>query len=757
MSISKEKRGMAKISCLVCLAGIGAAAYWPLCTGAWSFMKSWDDDTNYLENDLFRSLSLQHLWRMMTTTMINVYEPAGWLLKALVFAAFGLSSRAFRAASFVLHVCNAALAATVAERILALVDGADGCTSNTAGRRRARALGCLAGAAVFIAHPVHAEIVGWPSCLPYALACFFALISLDIHVRQFLPASPPSPPTDEGATSCGVGPGAALRRVGGLQGADLASACAFLLAVLSKSAVIAFPAAHAAVDLLLLAAVAGEAHAAPAAPARIAAALRTLLAKLLPHALVTIVMLAATFRANEEGEFADTDTISLDGRQKALKAARLVLFYLGELAWPDGWLRPHYVVDPRALRLDQPACLRAVAALVGLTLATAAPAAALAFQLLARGRGRGAARGARAAMRAVAPFVCWAYFLATFLPTCGIVQHGMISLGGDRYAYVPSLVMVPLLAAFVAAAVEPLLCEEAAARQDEAQHGSHRLEGAAGGERDSVERGGGGGAVLLPPAQWAAAQQLRQRRHGGATGGNGGSGGDDGSNSSSDGNSDGDGNRGSDPPRTHSLPTAGTTIARGLVRRAACTLAALPALGAAAVVLGTLCVLCARQLALWRGDEIMWRHSIEVDPSDWRVLDQYAELLAKEGRLEESRTYYARTLGVSPPPESGVKPMLQMGKSHIMVGDADAACQLYLGSVARYASNPLAQNNAAICHLRKKNIEQARVHFTAGARIEIRNSMYDKFAVKNNLAEFEAWVARGGFSGGGDYHGKLLW
>ena len=30
-------------------------------------------------------------------------------------------------------------------------------------------------------------------------------------------------------------------------------------------------------------------------------------------------------------------------------------------------------------------------------------------------------------------------FLVLFLPTCGIVQHGMVQMGGDRYAYLPYL------------------------------------------------------------------------------------------------------------------------------------------------------------------------------------------------------------------------------------------------------------------------------------------------------------------------------
>ena len=37
-------------------------------------------------------------------------------------------------------------------------------------------------------------------------------------------------------------------------------------------------------------------------------------------------------------------------------------------------------------------------------------------------------------------------YLIMFLPTCGIVQHGMVQMGGDRYAYVPYLGLCGIVA-----------------------------------------------------------------------------------------------------------------------------------------------------------------------------------------------------------------------------------------------------------------------------------------------------------------------
>ena len=149
----------------VCLGVLGALTLWayrPLVRSNsedWTFMKTWDDDTNFIDNDLFRSLSAQHLRRMWSTTMINVYEPVAWFIKALVFHVAGFDSRAFRLASLFFHWANASLTFLISQRLLALWQ----CGKRTALRRTHVRLGCLVGAALFATHPLHVEVVGWPT------------------------------------------------------------------------------------------------------------------------------------------------------------------------------------------------------------------------------------------------------------------------------------------------------------------------------------------------------------------------------------------------------------------------------------------------------------------------------------------------------------------------------------------------------------------------------------------------------------------
>ena len=44
-----------------------------------------------------------------------------------------------------------------------------------------------------------------------------------------------------------------------------------------------------------------------------------------------------------------------------------------------------------------------------------------------------------------------AHWVGVWAPVSGLVQHGMVQMGGDRYAYLPDIAFVPLIAATLAA------------------------------------------------------------------------------------------------------------------------------------------------------------------------------------------------------------------------------------------------------------------------------------------------------------------
>lgn len=51
-----------------------------------------------------------------------------------------------------------------------------------------------------------------------------------------------------------------------------------------------------------------------------------------------------------------------------------------------------------------------------------------------------------------------AHWLGMWLPVCGLIQHGMVQLGGDRYSYLPDLALAPLIGAFISYCISEPSC-----------------------------------------------------------------------------------------------------------------------------------------------------------------------------------------------------------------------------------------------------------------------------------------------------------
>ena len=78
---------LANLSCACLLVALVCAAYEPLLdhNRGWGLTGEWDDRSNFLENELVRKpLSWTLVRAMFSATRVNVFEPLGWLAKALV-------------------------------------------------------------------------------------------------------------------------------------------------------------------------------------------------------------------------------------------------------------------------------------------------------------------------------------------------------------------------------------------------------------------------------------------------------------------------------------------------------------------------------------------------------------------------------------------------------------------------------------------------------------------------------------------------
>jgi hypothetical protein len=125
-----------------------------------------------VDNPHLTSLSAPGLRWMLTSSDYGAWHPLGWLLLALLRAAFGLSPAAHHFAGLLLHAAAAALLFLI---LRFLLDGKDAAASTAA--------------SLWAVHPLQLESVGWAVELPDMLAAALALASVLAYLRRRLPLS----------------------------------------------------------------------------------------------------------------------------------------------------------------------------------------------------------------------------------------------------------------------------------------------------------------------------------------------------------------------------------------------------------------------------------------------------------------------------------------------------------------------------------------------------------------------------------------
>ena len=146
--------------------------------------------------------------------------------------------------------------------------------------------------------------------------------------------------------------------------------------------------------------------------------------------------------------------------------------YVSKAIWPAD-LRPHYNLSPSILEalgtldVDPASLVNARTDVIfppgGPLLAVAAAAAAMcvllwaAASLLLSSLSSSSSHGSSNYSFLLEPSATLAvavHWLGFWGPVCGVVQHGMVQMGGDRYAYLPDLALAPVLASALAAMLE---------------------------------------------------------------------------------------------------------------------------------------------------------------------------------------------------------------------------------------------------------------------------------------------------------------
>ncbi|ETV90560.1 hypothetical protein H310_14685, partial [Aphanomyces invadans] len=350
----------------------------PLCYGDWEFIYSFDDGANFVENPMIQALTVSNLCSMAMSVKINVYEPLSWLLKALVHELVGMQSRYVRMMSVVLHWTACGVLGWTSNRLLSSF-----ATMPPSSDDPAYSFSGQLSAVLFAVHPLHVEILMWPSAQPYPLAMLFTSLMLYLHL-EFKPWS-------------AVG------------------AVFYTCAVLSKSIALVTP-----VGLVLLDATQGT-----VLPYHDLSQHFRYFRQMRVYIALFLALAATTYVANQGGAGDDVDTISLTLSQRIAKLFLVIVWPIQAWVWPLG-LRPHYQISDDLSIGSSPSVLLA-ALLVVVTFVV--------------GIGSGLTAKSRPHLAILAVAV---YIVVMVLPVSGLIQHGMVSLTADRYAYFASVVFVPI-------------------------------------------------------------------------------------------------------------------------------------------------------------------------------------------------------------------------------------------------------------------------------------------------------------------------
>ncbi|POM71579.1 Hypothetical protein PHPALM_11829 [Phytophthora palmivora] len=381
-------------------------------SSTWEFLLIWDDKENFLDNEVIQSgISLENLYAMFTMTKINVYEPFGWILKAIQVQVVGLNSWSVRLVSAALHFMAAvvlARASALLLNVMALLSdftsGVDTDENTQERREKSHWYGCCISAMIFAIHPVHVEVIGWPSAQPYTLCALFSNLTMFVYVRAVY------------RKLCGVSlekknaRNALMSSIFSGHGRnDLLCCGLYLSALLSKSVCVLLPASLFLVDIM------------PHLPRPSAKQWWSYIVGKLPVVATLLAFVAVMLASNYNGMHLDADVLSLTLGERMIKAMTMPVWVLHRVLWPAK-LRPHYQLRPGELSLANPDYLLSLSASMALVLVTL---------WLFRYR------------HAPQHLLALAYFGIMVLPVSGLIQHGMVSAGCDRYAYLCSVVVVP--------------------------------------------------------------------------------------------------------------------------------------------------------------------------------------------------------------------------------------------------------------------------------------------------------------------------
>ena len=325
-----------------------------------------------------------------------------------------------------------------------------------------------------------------------------------------------------------------------------------------------------------------------------------------------------------------------------------------------------------------------------------------------------------------------AWVAASFAPTSGLIQHGLVTDGADRYCYMPLLGVVALVAVGVGADADatpaPAPTTESSAPASRAQASAPASAAPASTLSRTPECAARARGVALSAVcvafvallAWASGQQAQHWR--------------------------------SDEVlwrRSIAVDSSDWRALDTCVRLAsAARLIAPPAPHESAR--------CRPRSTGSPTCPHSFLSPASIAPSGER---SYGEWLFKQGRRDEATALLPTMMKFAP--RRGLKPALLRARTHVMLSDTQKACEYYAAAMKIFAPTVALLNNAGICHLREQaplagGAPKAAELFAEARALAERSSgtlQRHKDTLAANTAELARWP---GLHSGTYYSGSLI-